>query len=311
MTFSRTRWLLAVTLAAALAALPVVASHFLGGMTSRAFVISAFGFVTSWVMWCATTPVFVARSLRRGKSSPFAFYLSGSVLACLFPLAEVAVVAIIFPVIVPSMEPPAPFREVPIGAALIAGVYCIPFGMLAGWLFWRLAVRPFVAHVEDHHRRWQDLRMWRVMLALVLAAAVAGVLAYGTGILLVGLPPASLTIAALAPAMMLVEVWFLVLGLVYLFAISRHRGSVGRRECFRLGALLTCFFPVFAIAAGLILDVPLGIGENEDVGTSVSMIWVAIANGVLLIPLGLFSGWILWRVGVWPARPADIAPVFD
>jgi hypothetical protein len=324
------RWFLALTLAAALAPLTAIAATFLGGNTSKAISLAAFAFGTSWMMWLAGTTALGAFSSRRGTAYPMAYCLLGALLAYLVPLAELVVIIRVLPRIIPEMAPIYRSKEVPIRAALTAGIYQIPFGLLSGWLFWRLAARPSRAAVErsdqgemaksndfgrengmPHQRRWLDLRMGRLFSALMLAAGVPWVvLIVVAAPHYVGVTSPTDILYGLAGGLIYLEVWFLAVGLLFLFAVCRRRGNIRRGDCLLLGTLLTCSFLVFAVV--VVFAVGLSLEGGAGYGT-VSQFMTAIAVSIVLIPFGLLSGWVLWRVGVRPAKEPDlrVAPVFD
>lgn len=313
-TFRPIRWFLALTLAAILAALPVVASTFLGSTPSKAISLAAFGFGTSWVMWLAGTTALGALISRRGRPYPVAYYLLGALLAYLFPLADLVVVMRVLPAIIPEMETIYRSKEVPIRAALTGGIYHIPFGLLGGWLFWRMAARPSRVASEhstnSHYRRWQDLRMGRLVGALMLAAGVPWIVLTIVAALLHDSAPSLIINYGLAGVLIGLEIWFLGLGLLYLFVVCRRRGNIRRGDCLLLGTLLTCFFLVFAFVMAFATGLPLDRNDGEEV---VGQFMAAVALSIMLIPFGLFSGWIFWRVGARPAKEPDlrVAPVFD
>lgn len=316
MHFRPVRRFLGLTLASILAMLPMVAWHFLD-TPSRAIAIAAFGLFTSWIMWFAAMSVLIAIGRRRGRAYRTAYYILGALLAYLFPLAELVVVMSAFPVFLPNLQPPAPLAEIPIQPALVMGIYHIPFGLLGAWLFLRIAARPSTADLEQSapapYRRWQDVRKWQMIAGLMLAAAMLGIILIFVSALLGGTDSnPAFTISGFSGVMAGLEIWFLAPGLLYLFVIGRRRGNLRRRDCLLLGTLLTCLFPVFAIAAGIMLGFPMDGSEGNAFG-AVRMFIGAVAFSIMLIPLGLLSGWLFWRVGVQPAQPSDLktAPVFD
>jgi hypothetical protein len=121
--------------------------------------------------------------------------------------------------------------------------------------------------------------------------------------------PAAELGAALPLALIMTELWFVALGLAYFFAISRGRSNVARNDCLLLGTLLTCVYPAYGVGFSLALGtVPAGTPTDfEWVGGAFVMSLFSLS----LTPFGLLCGWILWRVGVRPAGPKDMALVFD
>jgi len=155
-------------------------------------------------------------------------------------------------------------------------------------------------------RAWRDLGKWRLVGGLMLAACVLWMVSGAT--LVLDPDPLPHPVGAVAFVLIVVEVWFCALGLAYLFLVVRRSGILRRRDCFLLGTLLTSLFPplVVVIMAWISPD-----PESPDFPWAFE--GVAIGVGILLIPFGLLTGWIFWRVGVRPARAQDIdsAPVFD
>jgi hypothetical protein len=158
------------------------------------------------------------------------------------------------------------------------------------------------------HRQWQDLRKWRLVGALMLAACVLWVFIVVAG----GLADFPLPGFGLLAALIVSEVWFLVLGLAYLFAFARRRRTLSRRDCLVLGTWLIGLFPAFVVAISYAI-----VPNPRNIASLVEWFVVgellAAAVGVLMIPFGLLAGWFFWRFGVRPAPlpEPDASGVFD
>ncbi|GAB2179212.1 hypothetical protein [Dongia sp. agr-C8] len=254
--------------------------------------------------------------LRRGDLRLVECLALGLLLGFLLPAASIAVSGLIQQAISSEAHSvAATFRSVGLQPLVTMGVAGLPFGLLGGWLFWRVARRRLIAAIARTdtpdtllHRRWQDLSKRRLACGLLAAGApwTLANLAY-TAFAMRGAE----LVGALPVALIATEFWFLALGFLYLFAFSRRRRSVARTDCFLLGMLLTCVYPVYGIGFSLAFGVvPDGIPTDMGLlGGALAM----ILFGLSLTPVGLLSGWLFWRVGVRPARPKDLAsaPVFD
>ncbi|WP_395019914.1 hypothetical protein [Dongia sp.] len=309
----RGRILGGIILAAAPTAVPMVASVLSGEATHLSWRLGmvCLGAVGIWliggiaIVW-----------LRKGYLRLFECLALGLLLGFLLPAASIAVSGLIQQAMSSEAHSVAStFRGLGFQPLVSMGVTGLPFGLLGGWLFWRLARRSVIAAIARSekfdpslHRRWPDLSKRRLACGLLAAGApwTLANLAY-TAFAMRGAE----LVGALPVALIATEFWFLALGLLYLFAFSRRRGSVARTDCLLLGILLTSFYPVYGIGFSLAFGViPAGIPADA------SLIVVALAIvlfGLLLTPIGLLSGWLFWRVGVRPARPKDMAsaPIFD
>jgi hypothetical protein len=237
----------------------------------------------------------------------------GMFLGVLVPAVTVSLAALLYPLAQPGA---AVFDKIGFRPLVQAGMGELPFGLLGGWLFWRIAAQPLSSTMPHNdpalHRRWQELGKLRLFGALILAAGVPIILFATVSTLVFGLQPdSSLTFAALASALATFEIWFLCLSLSILFIISRRRDSLRRRDCFLLGMLPYGLFP----ALNAVMQLGFGLdGSWIDTHEGIASITLYVVfGGIAFLPFGLLSGWIFWRVGVRPVRPKDVtlAPVFD
>ena len=100
--------------------------------------------------------------------------------------------------------------------------------------------------------------------------------------------------------------WFIGLGSLFLFWLGRRYAMVERFHCLALCATLSFLLPL------VIVLIELGIETSLDLAASLGAILGAAATGLLIAPLGLFSGWVLWRIAIRPAAlpVKDLAEAF-
>ncbi|HEY4161557.1 MAG TPA: hypothetical protein VGM59_00755 [Dongiaceae bacterium] len=178
--------------------------------------------------------------------------------------------------------------------------------------------------MKPTERRWRDLSTVRVCSGLILAPILA-YLAYASLVLFIAdNSRLCLTLGAMGLAALL---WSLCVGNVYLATFVRRRSVTSRTECILLGLGIVVTMPVvcwWVFDLGLIHFAPflylahLFLGSAAPHKPTIDF-WeatlVSALAGGLLSPLGLFGGWLLWRIGVRPAPmsvpAAELAPVFD
>jgi len=203
------------------------------------------------------------------------------------------------------------FGNVEFSGIVKFGVYGLLSGLPGGLLFWQIATPP---SASETHRQWQSVKTRNLVGALTLEAGLLWCVAFAALLLQRDGLPAVAMAAILTIGLMVAEFWFLALGLAYLFAIGRRRGKIRRRDCLLLGTLLTCLLPMCIVFLSGVFP------GDPDINQSLAMrlaqgTFMAVVLGGAVIPVGLFSGWILWRVGVRPAPSApslaDPAAVFD
>jgi hypothetical protein len=117
--------------------------------------------------------------------------------------------------------------------------------------------------------------------------------------------------------------WSLCVGNAYFATFVRRRGFTGRTECTLLGtviAVTTLVIFWFVFDLGLIhLQLFLDLFPKSPRDPALGPIsfwevsWKSLLSGICLSPLGLFGGWLFWRIGVRSAKTltGDLAPVFD
>jgi len=99
--------------------------------------------------------------------------------------------------------------------------------------------------------------------------------------------------------------WFIGAGSLFLVWLGRTYGTVGRFNCLALGATLTFAMPILSASYDL------AVTPEPDVGGSLGYL-LAAASGLILAPIGILGGWVLWRLAIRPAaRPlSEMADVF-
>jgi hypothetical protein len=203
----------------------------------------------------------------------------------------------------------APFRTVGLTAIIRAGQIELPFGLLGGWLFWRMAgPLPVSPGLE---RRWRDLHKGRVLAALIVAPAASFIMFATLSALAYGLPSdPTLGAARLGSALLTFVAWCFAISLFLLFLICR-RGGVRMRDCLFSEAFAFCLFPSLEV----VLKFGLGVGGDLIGGQAGAggILFHIVATALAYLPFGLLSGWIFWRIGVQPAKEPEVgvAAVFD
>jgi hypothetical protein len=89
--------------------------------------------------------------------------------------------------------------------------------------------------------------------------------------------------------------WFVGLGALFLVWVGHTYGAVSRFNCLALCATLGFFTPLLYAVFSMALAPP------SDVTESLGRILDGALSGLLFGPLGLFGGWLLWRIAVRPA----------
>ncbi len=169
---------------------------------------------------------------------------------------------------------------------------------------------------RPNQRLWRDLSKVRLFLALGFAPLPPFILGFLLIKMWVGaLPTGILTLfgGILAAAV----VWSMLGGTVFLLMLAWMRGALRRGDCLLLGVLLAFTLPFAAFLADAGVNwltgaTPPDAASWDDIeGRSDRA--AALFVGIVLIPFGALGGWILWRIGVRPAKPQmiDVAPVFD
>lgn len=159
----------------------------------------------------------------------------------------------------------------------------------------------------EAERHWSDLRLWRLVVALVLAPLPAAV----------AMQVLALTEKPLTLDHFLWEVrvtlessvlWSVIAGLTYLFAVTFWRKRLRRTECLVWGVVAGVLFPYAVLAyrhlaSTMFLEL-LALkphtdpfpGELPDLTDLAEDLWIALCAA-----FGLLAGWILWGVGAQPA----------
>jgi hypothetical protein len=165
------------------------------------------------------------------------------------------------------------------------------------------------------HRRWADLRLWRLCLGLA-AAPLPIAFVILVGVSTIEQPTLE---RLLWYARVIVEctvIWSLVAGLAYFIVVTRQRMKLARAECLALGAVTGGLFP--DVIMSFRHFAPLAVLGLMDLHPHTRPLlpelfdWTSPSDFIMtsvFAVAGAFSGWILWGVAVRPAPlpPPDIA----
>jgi hypothetical protein len=178
--------------------------------------------------------------------------------------------------------------------------------------------------IKGNKRRWRDVSAMRLTIALLVGPilSLALLVAIVALIIAVAFPSEDWSFAKedWVSFALIVGYWVLA-GWCYRLLIARWRGIVSRVECLLLGMTMTIVAPLPLALPWLILCSPPHAKINLVVENALDLArvqpgliaayWIVIS--LFSLPLGVFCGWILWRVGVRPAKPrlADAAVVFE
>jgi hypothetical protein len=158
-------------------------------------------------------------------------------------------------------------------------------------------------------RRRKNLRMPRVLLALIVAPLLGGVIMTFLFYLIstIGRNESLMRLDDLAMSVISPSLWSLVCGLAYLQTITRWRGEIARYECLLLGFGSSFLFP-----SALFGSMPLLRGEPPQWFEWGDLQYLAMV-GLICAPFGVLGGWLFWRLGIRPAKAptTDFAAVFD
>jgi hypothetical protein len=158
-------------------------------------------------------------------------------------------------------------------------------------------------------RRFVDLRMWRILPALIVAPMLgAALMAWGLCVMneVFAEDGDRMSTSTVAMLFFSPSLWSVISGLAYLWTITRTRGTIARVECFLLG----CW-------SGFLAPMCIGIGDRLLRGLASDMDWLEIGffslAGLIALPFGLLGGWLFWHLAIRPSieRAMDYAPVFD
>ena len=159
---------------------------------------------------------------------------------------------------------------------------------------------------EPLRRSWPTVNKAR-MVAGLAAAAIIPCLAFWL-LLAVTSKNIELDLLILASAQVggLAMCWFIGPGSLFLVWLGRTYSAISRFNCFALCATLAFFLPAFELLVSTAESPPTEAGEG------LKRILGTVVIGLILTPLNLFGGWMLWRIAIRPAaRPLlEIAEVF-
>jgi len=209
----------------------------------------------------------------------------------------------------------APLQTVGFTNIMVTGVIELPYGLIGGWLFWRMASLPTASGMSPDdpalERRWHDLRKGRMIAALVIAPSVSLILLGALNNLALGPSLPSVSIQDAGKALLTFDLWCVAISFAYLF-VCRRRGLVRCRDCLIVGIVSFCLFSTLEM-----VSTKLGLGGDSGLSGPKAGIgeifFYIVAAALQFLPFGVLSGWMLWRFGVRPAKTQELAeaPVFD
>ena len=163
--------------------------------------------------------------------------------------------------------------------------------------------------LKPTQRRWIDLKWTRLFISLAAAPVLPALF-----VLLLVFPFNFSAIArASGGAGVIISIlWSLFTGAIYLAVVTRRRGILSRAECLLLGVVAAITLPAAIVPCSIFVH---SVRDDGLAGLVISdwperVFEAMVAFGLPAIPLGLFSGWVVWQFGVRPAVP-DPAPVFE
>jgi len=156
------------------------------------------------------------------------------------------------------------------------------------------------------HRSWREVRKANVVFGLAVASLppVAPFIAFMGFVTVEDFALSDIVI----PFLFLIGLaifWFIAAGSFFLFWHGKRLEIVERFDCLSLCATLTFMLPTIISLSALVFT------DKLDMGSPGTILVLGLA-GLFLTPLGMFGGWMLWRIAIRPAaRPLrEIADVF-
>jgi len=290
--------------------------------SARPIKIAALCFGCSWLLWLAGT--FAWLLLRWGRRRRLDCHLLGALLSFLLPIASLALIMRGLPVIAPSLTKAGPILEIPIDAALGAGLLGIPFGLAGGWILWQVGFPTAAAAAAENNkfsRSQHVLDQRRALFAIFLMPLLPVATVF---VLLLYLANQTLPVESFAALTAWTASTWVALamgGLAFLHVVSRGGHGIGRASCFACGGGAAFLLPgVFWLAGTMLgwLVAPIGalvadmFSDHQSVFSNIALLALI---GTFLLPLGLLGGWLLWRIGIRPSRarptPSSTATIFD
>jgi hypothetical protein len=89
--------------------------------------------------------------------------------------------------------------------------------------------------------------------------------------------------------------WCIGVGSLFLLWLGRTYGLVGRFNCLALCGTLTFSMPLVTSL------IAFSTGPHRSITENVGTILGSAVIGLGLAPLGIFGGWVLWRIAIRPA----------
>jgi hypothetical protein len=289
-----------------------------GSGTLRGVFVYVLLFAIPLVLWLIAS--WLLRRHRRDSVSvsPQAWLRTGALIAFLHPAIAVSIVQYGFPVL-GFPHAPSAFPAVQL---VIGGLWQIPLGVLAGGIFWKIAIRPGTESWENPcERLWSSVSRRRLVPMLSLLAPLPGVMLIVTAINMTPGPARPIPFSPMIVLTCALSLLIAILGgFLLLHVMSAGSDRVSRAGCLLAGGGTAFLTPVAVLLVGSTLarQVPvLGdiAGDLLSAAPSRNCAFLAL-SGVLMLPFGLPGGWLIWRLAIAPAKAPPsarqrAAAVFD
>jgi hypothetical protein len=314
------RLLLAVSLAAIVPCAFLISVTLIGKAEPPKYYVKVISFIvgSNWLLWLFGTLAIALRARRSGVRH-VEFQIFGAGLAFIHPLFAIFAVQHFMPLVIPDISGSDRPVETPVAACLMAGLLEVPFGVFAAWILWRLGFpslkQVFAGSLRKASRPLHCISRMRLIIFVLLAPMPAATAA--TILFLLAPPefisPAPIWVFSITGA--LAAAW----GALFMKALSYLQDIVSRGNCLFFGATAALLLPgTWAIVGsgitrlfGLrptILDLIITGSFFVDMGSMFIL-------GSLLMPFGMFGGWLMWQAGIAPTpNPEPIeasATAFD
>jgi hypothetical protein len=197
-----------------------------------------------------------------------------------------------------------------------AGVADIPSGLLGGWVLWRLLARHVDAPSDFAPVQRDEVLNRKVLVGLVVAPLLPATVVYAiflfTGdkeifLFTGGKDGPGFAAFILGWCIGAAELLSLGGGLGLLL-LSVGRKPIRRGDCLLMGAGHVLFLPAvtYVVGGGLhVLGAPITIGPS-GFRQIVGQIAGYLILGDFLLPVGLISGWLLWRIAFKDTQPVPV-----
>jgi len=147
--------------------------------------------------------------------------------------------------------------------------------------------------LTPRHRRWQDLRAWRLSLGLCVGPIVFAVIYVAPYMFQAGMTP-----GRMLPFFLTTLAYFIggsiIAGWTYLLVVVRRRRKISRIECVLFGVALVDAVWLVSFAAD--------DQQSLRAAINAALTWSFVTGTLFFSLAGLLHGWLFWRFGVQPSR---------